>query len=168
MGLRSIVGLLGAMLIASSVANADTRVFARAGAWEAFGGSASNGRPLCGISSRGPGKYFGLKYFAGNSSFTVQLGSDAWRVRTGARQRVMLQFDWQGPWNGIASGIHFNDDSGLEFGIRRVQLDQFIREFRNASELLIQFPESNASGWRANLRGTDAIIDSLVRCIRMM
>jgi len=47
--------------------------------------------------------------------------------------------------------MHFNDgDVGLEFGIRG-QLDQFIREFRNASELLIQFPESNASGWRANL-----------------
>jgi len=45
---------------------------------------------------------------------------------------------------------------GLEFGIRRGQLDQFIREFRNATEL-IQFPESSASGWRANLRSTNEL-----------
>jgi hypothetical protein len=163
------LSLILSILMNPAAGEAATQVFSRAGAWEAFGGTSNNGRPVCGISSRGTGKYFGLKYFGGDVSFTIQLGSSSWRVQTGSRQPVVLRFDRASPWNGLATGIHFGDgEAGLEFSIRRGQLDQFMREFRGASELIIEFPRSNANGWRAALRGTDVISDSLVRCIRAL
>jgi hypothetical protein len=166
---RVFASAMAIVCLSSSIANSQTRIFARVGGWESFGGLSNIGRAVCGISSRGPGKYFGLKYFAGNDSVTIQLGSASWQVRSSVRQRVVLRFDQAAPWNGVATGIHFgNGEAGLEFNIRRGQLDQFMREFRGSSSLLIGFPESSASAWRADLRGTDTISGSLVRCIRAM
>lgn len=166
---RVIASAISIICLTMSIANAETRVFARAGGWEAFGGTSNNGRAVCGISTKGTGKYFGLKYFSGGDTFTIQLGSSAWRIKNGDKQKVMLQFDRESPWNGVATGMHFSDgEAGLEFNVRRNQLDKFMREFRDASELMIKFPQSTASGWRANLKGTDTITTSLAQCIRAL
>jgi hypothetical protein len=146
---------------------ADTRVLARAGAWQAFGGTTNNGTPVCGMSSSGAGKYFGRKYFAGESTLTVQLGNNQWTVKDKVKVKVEMRFDRQSPWNATAIGMHFGDgDAGLEFDISRNQLDQFMREFRGADAIAIRFPGENVSDWRGSLAGTDAVSNSFTRCVR--
>ena len=99
----------------AATAWADTHVISRSGAWEAFGGTTTNGRAVCGMSSSVGGRYFGLKYFAGDSTATIQLGSNTWNIDNGAKQKVTMTLDNNAPWNATATGMHFNDgDAGLE------------------------------------------------------
>jgi hypothetical protein len=161
-----IFALCGAALMADT-ALADTQVLARVGPWEAFGGTADNGRPLCGVSSSGGGKYFGVKYFSGDDTLTIQLGNSNWSLKNNIKVRVQLQFDNASPWNGNATGMHFSDgDAGLEFNINRNQLSQFMEEFRDANGITVSFPNDNVSDWHGSLAGTDDVSSTFARCIR--
>ncbi len=93
--------LLGAAAIAATLlsapASAEVRTYARAGAWEAFGGSSNNGQKVCGVSTSGDGKYIGVKYYKGDSSLTIQLSNTAWKVTDGTKVAVTMKFDSQSP-----------------------------------------------------------------------
>jgi len=151
----------------ADTALADTEVLARAGAWEAFGGTSANGHPLCGVSTSGSGRYFGIKYFRGDDTLTIQLGDEKWSLKNNIRVRVQLQFDHASPWRGNATGMHFSDgDAGLEFNINRNQLDQFVGEFRDANRMIVSFLDEDVSDWQGSLEGTDAVSNMFARCIR--
>jgi hypothetical protein len=63
--------------------------------------------------------------------------------------------------------MHFSDgDAGLEFDINRSQLDEFMREFRGASQITVRFPEENVSEWHGSLEGTDSVSNGFARCVR--
>jgi hypothetical protein len=161
-----IFAISSAALMADT-ALADTEVLARIGAWEAFGGTTDNGRPLCGVSSSGSGKYFGVKYFSGADTLTIQLGNDRWTLKNNIKIKVQLQFDDEAPWSGNATGIHFSDgDAGLEFNINRNQLDQFLKEFRDANGISVSFPGEDVSDWHGSLEGTAVVSNTFSRCIR--
>ena len=164
----ALAALAGVALSAGS-SLADTEVLARAGAWQAFGGTTSSGRPVCGMSSTGSGKYFGVKFFSGEDTLTIQLGNDKWTVKDKVKIKVEMRFDQESPWNATAIGMHFNDgDAGVEFDINRKQLDQFMREFRGANAITIRFPNEDVSEWRGSLEGTDSVSNSLTRCVRTL
>jgi hypothetical protein len=158
-----------ALCLYPQLGDAAVQTLQRAGAWEAFGGTSNNGTPVCGMSSSGTGKYFGIKFFAGAQTLTIQLGSSEWRIKNGAKQRVIMRFDTESPWNATATGMHFNDgDAGLEFDINRNQLDQFMREYRNSGQIVVSFPDSDVTSWQGSLAGTDRVSDAFVRCIRAL
>ena len=155
--------------LAEPPAEADTQTLARSGAWSAFGGTTSGGRPVCGVSSSGQGRYFGLKFYKGDETLTIQLGSSAWKINDKAKQHVTMRIDDNSRWTATATGMHFNDgDAGLEFEINRKELGRFIQEFRAGSEIILTFPDSNASDWRGSLSGTDTISATFNRCINDM
>jgi hypothetical protein len=157
------------LFVMSHAARADVETIKRAGAWEAFGGTSNSGRPVCGVSSTGAGKYFGLKYFSGERTLTIQLGSKDWRIKNGATQNVMMQIDTESPWQAVATGMHFSDgDAGLEFNIRRKEVDKFMAEFRDGNQLFVRFPGSSVTDWRANLDGSDVISDTFLGCLKAM
>ncbi|HMK67512.1 MAG TPA: hypothetical protein VK433_03100 [Stellaceae bacterium] len=161
--------LLLAMGFAASSAVAETHVLRRAGIWEAFGGSTTSGRPVCGVSSQVQDKYFGWKYFYGDDTFTIQLGKSSWQIDDGAKQKVMMQFDQNSPWNATATGMHFNDgDAGLEFTINRSQLDEFEQEFRSSNQAMVRFPGSDAQDWFVPLQGVNSVFDAFRQCILKM
>src|SRR5579872_6138525 len=111
------VGILAIAFLAVSAGRgtADTHVLARTGAWQAFGGTTEDGQPVCGISSSGAGKYFGLKYFAGDNTLTIQLGNNAWTLKNKIKVKVRMQFDNNSPWNATGTGMHFSGgDAGLQ------------------------------------------------------
>ena len=148
---------------------ADTHTLARAGAWSAFGGTTTSGRPVCGMSSSSNGRYFGLKYFEGDNTLTIQLGSNTWKVKNGDKQKLVMRFDNESPWNATGTGMHFNDgDAGLEFSINRKELDEFMREFRDSNTLNITFTGSNAAAWHGSLAGTQTITSNFNNCIRTL
>ena len=151
----------------SAYADCQTTVFDRSGAWRAFGGKCDDGRQKCGVSTIGAGKYFSIDYFDGDNTLTVQLGSSDWQVNNGDKTRVTMQIDSEPPWRATGTGMHFSDgDAGLWFEIDRDQLDRFMGEFRGGGQLILRFPDSDVSDWRANLSGTSRVSDSFVRCIR--
>jgi hypothetical protein len=170
MGLRML--LLTALTLvcaagSSAYADCQTTVFDRAGAWRAFGGRCDDGRQKCGISTSGTGKYFSIDFFNSDNTLTVQLGSSDWRVKNGDKNQITMQIDDEAPWRATGTGMHFSDgDAGLWFEINRSQLDRFMDEFRGGDQLIVRFPDSDVSDWRASLSGTSRVSDSFVRCIR--
>jgi hypothetical protein len=150
-------------------AECQTTVFDRSGAWRAFGGKCDDGRQKCGVSTSGTGKYFSIDYFNGDNTLTVQLGAREWRVKNGVRTAVTMQVDDASPWRAVGTGMHFSDgDAGLWFEIDSNQLDRFLDEFRGGDELVVRFPDSDVSDWRASLSGSGRVSESFLRCIRAM
>jgi hypothetical protein len=165
-GLICVIVITG-LSLATRTAQADTTVFARAGAWQAFGGTTTDGTRVCGVSTSWPdNRYFGLKFFKGDNTFTIQLGSPKWSIDNGAKQSIVMQIDQNANWHGTATGMHFGDQTaGLQFEIARRQLAQFIEQFRHGETLYLSFPNTNASDWTATLEGTNAVTTSFMNCI---
>jgi len=156
------------VLPAISSARADTRILARAGAWQAFGGTTSNGVPVCGVSqSTADGSYFGLKIVSRSAPVVVQLGHAGWQLADRQKVAIFLRFDASPPWSTGGAGMHFNEgDPGLEIGFTKADFDRFQLGFRTASQLRVQ-PE-NMPEWLVDLAGSSAISDALQECTRSL
>jgi len=165
--MRHALTVAAAILLAASAAHADTRTIARAGAWEAFGGTTTQGRPLCGVSTTTTdGRYVGVKMFQGNETFTIQVGWKQWTIKDGAKQDVHMMMDGNPRWRASASGMHFGDgDAGLEFNVASSQLLDFVRQFTDSNRLLLQFPGGGAQDWAISLAGTTAVSTAFSNCI---
>jgi len=169
--IKSIVSVaaVGALWSAAP-APAQTNTLATAGAWEAFGGTTKDKKQrVCGVSMSGEGRYFSIKYYAGEKDFTVQLGSKEWTVDDGAKVTLYMSMDGASPWKATASGMHFSDgDAGLEFDIDIDKISQFIDEFRGANQMRVRFDGQKVSPWQVTLSGTTAVTNAMVICIRNM
>lgn len=162
------LGLLVAGLGATQ-ARAEVSTFAQVGSWKAFGGTSTNGKMLCGMSSSSGGKWFGVKYFKGNSNFTVQLSNKSWTVKDGSKVSLSMRFDRESPWRATATTFHMSDgDPAIEFEVGRDQMGNWLREFRGAQTLVLSFPNADVSDWRADLTGTDRIAGEMQRCMQMI
>lgn len=167
---RLAAALLAASLAAIPPAFAEVTVFARAGAWEAFGGTTDDRKKVCGISTSGEGLWFGVKYFKGDDGFTVQLSSSDWTVKDGEKVKVTMRFDRLSPWSGPATGFHMSDgDAALELDIPANRLSLWLREFRQSNTLLVEFPDApDVEDWKVSLAGTTAITDRMIACMDAM
>ncbi len=156
------------VLVAAAPLRADTSILARAGNWEAFGGTTTQGKPVCGVSqTMDDGRYVSVKFFNGDDTFTLQIGWKQWRIKDGDKQAIHMTLDSNALWKATATGFHFNDgDAGLEFTIIARELDEFVREFRNSSVMRLQFPGSGAQDWSVSLSGTSTVSDAFDRCRR--
>ena len=167
-----IVACVAAFVMASLLglpAAAEVVTFKRAGGWEAFGGRSNNGGKLCGMATSGGGRWFGIKYFEGAPSLTIQLSKNTWKVRPGTQIDVIMQFDNESPWKARATAFYMDyGDAALEFQINRQQLRQWINEFRESTLLYVRFPSSNVEDWQANLSGTQQIADAMGQCLQAM
>lgn len=164
------VGALASCLLASlwaSPSHAKTKTLAQAGSWMAFGGTAEkSNQGVCGISAEPGGRYFGLKFFAGDDAFTIQMGTKDWKLTDGGRVEMTMQFDAHPMWRGRGTAFHFSDgDAGLELSVKRNQLDRFQLEFRSSSQLQIKF-NGVLPDWRLGLEGTNAVNAAFQTCIR--
>ncbi len=172
MSMRSmVIKAVAVCALASQIgdAQAEVKTFARAGGWSAFGGTSDNNKLVCGVSTQGGGRWFGIKYFQNNSHMTVQLSKDSWKVTDGTKINLQMQFDRVSPWTVTATAFHMSDgDAALEFQIPRSKLDQWLGEFRAGSALYVRFPNSSVEDWRANLSGTSEIADKMGACLAAM
>jgi len=160
------MAVLAAVLAAAQLAQAETRILERSGSWKAFGGTTEKGNPVCGVSMDVGGRYFGVKYFAGEPSFTIQMGTGAWKVTNGEKIRVLMTFDARSPWDATATGMHFSDgDAGVEFDIRQGELDNFLSEFRGSSRLRLEFPNRGVADWQLELTGVNAVSGAMQECV---
>jgi hypothetical protein len=150
-------------------ADADVVILQRVSGWTAFGGRSDTGSKLCGVSARGGGRYFSIKYFENDDHLTVHLSKDTWKVRNGLHIDLTMQFDNESPWSARATTFHMNDsDAALQFTIGSQQMRQWIREFRGSAVLYIRFPNSDVEDWQADLSGTPQIADTMSQCLWAM
>jgi hypothetical protein len=158
-----------ALLAVAADASAETKTLARAGSWEAFGGTTSKGNGVCGISAEPGGLYFGLKLFAGGKTFTIQMGTSQWTIENGTKVPLTLRFDSNPIWRATGTGMHFDDnDAGLQFDVNRDEMGNFAREFRTSSQLRIQFQDNRFPPWLIGLEGTMAVDTAFQNCIRTL
>jgi hypothetical protein len=161
------IATLAALLAASPLAQADTHALASSGSWRAFGGTTNSGRPVCGVSMNVEDRYFGVKYFSGEPTFTIQMGTGAWTVSNGEKIAVRMTFDTQSPWNASGTGMHFSDgDAGVEFDIQQGQLDAFLREFRGSARLRLEFPNRGVADWQLALAGVSVVSEAMQDCVK--
>ena len=83
----AVLGLAAGLTIMMGSASARVSTLANEGSWTAFGGTSDNGTPMCGMSSSGGGKWFGVKYFKGDTGFTVHSATKPGSSRTASRSR---------------------------------------------------------------------------------
>ena|SRR6476620_3400048 len=165
---RSTVGLVAfALLAIAADAGAETQPLARAGSWEAFGGTTPQGRGVCGISAEVSKHYFGLKFYAGNDTFTIQLGTGEWQVTNGEKIGITMRLDNNPLWRATATAFHFEDgDAGLQYHINRTELDNFAREFRDSSLIRVEYEGGRFPAWTIGLQGTMAVNGAFQTCMR--
>jgi hypothetical protein len=163
------VAAVAALLLAAPAADAKTETLARSGSWAAFGGTTKSGVPVCGLSAEPAGKYFGLKQFGGDDTFTIQLGAKGFPAEPEERIPVTLRFDNNPVWRATATGMRFADgDTGLEISVKRDEINRFFLEFRQSSVMRIKFNKSGAADWVLGLEGTMSLGDAFLKCNRAL
>jgi hypothetical protein len=162
---QSIGAGLVAAVLSVAAAQAETKVTVKAGGWEAFDGTPTNGKPVCGMSSSPKDQYFGLKHFSGDATFTIQIGKSSWRIENGSKQKLTMRLDSNKAWTATGTGMHFNDgDAGLEFTINKSELTQFIKEFGSSKRIVLHFIGSDASDWDILLDGVSTVKAAFETC----
>ena len=163
------MAVICAMALPAGGANAEVKTFATAGGWSAFGGTSNNDRMMCGVSTSGGGRWFGVKYFQNNDYLVVQLSKKSWTVKDGTKINVKMQFDRETPWTVKATAFHMSDgDAALEFQIARTEIATWVNEFSGGNNLYIRFPDSDVEDWKANLAGTNTISNRFGECLNAM
>lgn len=164
----AVASILAAMFVAGP-AMAQTRTIVRAGAWEAFSGTASKGGALCGMSTEANTRYFSIKRVGGSNALSVQLGTPQWKLTDGERKQVRLAFDSKTARSNAGVGMHFDDgDPGLEFAVPAAEIEEFLREFRAGIQLTVQFPDANFPDWKVPLSGSSAVADAFQQCAKRL
>ena len=166
-GLFVLAALALAAGLPAQSGHADTKVVAKAGSWEAFAGTTRGDKiGVCGISATVGDRYFGLKQFAGERTFTIQMSDKSWQLKIDQDVALTLQFDVSLTWRANGTAFRFDDgDPGIQLDVGRTELDRFRREFRDSSLLRIRFGDLLPE-WQLGLQGTGAMNGPLEDCIR--
>jgi hypothetical protein len=156
--------------MAAATAHSGTKITVSEAGWDAFGGTTTVGISVCGISNDAVrGKYFGVKLFADRETFTIQLANTDWVIAKGNHYEVRMQFDHHKHWYATGEGMVFNDgDSGIEYSVRKAQLDDFEREFSDSAHLRVWLSQPGTPGWVLDLKGVRSVKKEFEACNRNM
>ena len=163
----AMIAALLCAIASAGTASAETRILARSESWSAFGGTTLKGVGVCGISGSPGKRYIGLKLFAGDDTFTIQMQVP--QVADGTKVPLTLRMDANPAWAANGTGFHFNDgDGGLEVTVRRAEAQNFVREFKNSSTMVIETSTGIFPRWVMGLEGTLEVSNAFETCIRAM
>jgi hypothetical protein len=157
--------VFSAACLVVAIAHAEVKVTASAGGWEAFGGTTTNGTPVCGISKDLKEKYFSVKLFSGRDTITIQLSDKEWNLEKGTKYDITMRFDQNKVWHATGVGFVFNDgDPGIEYTIRRQELGEFTREFGSSSGLVLHLAKPGLQDWTIDLTGVKDVKTAFDTC----
>ncbi len=162
--MRAIVFGFSLLLVNASVALAEMRAIASAGAWNAYGGRTRSGEASCALAtSLSGGRSIFLQLFEGERDrLVIRHVRDSWRIPDGTRIPISMQIDGFPPWAATALG------SGNEARstVTLASIGDFETEFRRGLTMRIVFREGNEPSWTVSLAGTNAVMNAFVACIR--
>jgi len=153
--------LLGLGAAAPDAAN--TTVYYRAGAWEAFAGRAESGGTFCGISTYFPrdGRGFMIRFRTGDDHMIFRARKPDWQMPEGTSVAISLRVGPNAPFEGNATG----QSEVLEWTMSRETMAAFDAQFRRGTVLTVAFPSGNEAAWAIPLAGSNAIGATFTRCI---
>ena len=97
-----------ALLIAcltGTAALAETHDLQRSGLWAAYGGTDTNGQPICGIRTVGPdGRRIDIAQHDGETGIEMRLVKSSWAIPPNTPIDLVVQFDLSSPLPGQAMG----------------------------------------------------------------
>lgn len=163
MSLLCRAALVLTVMATPAAAQEQSRVYYRSGNWEAFGGTASEGRTFCGIRSSSPydGRSLTLRFAIGDDRLVFRASKPNWSIPTGTTMPVTVQIGPNPIWNNDATG----EEKTVEWSIPRDAMRAFDAQFRFGSVLWIGFPGGNEPPWTISLVGSNAAGVTLTRCI---
>jgi hypothetical protein len=151
-------------------AAAPFRVIAKAGDWEAFAGILGNGQKVCGITTKGNGRWIDIRYVEGDSKVIIQLGKDSWKVTDDVKVNVAMSIDNHPALTGQAVAVHPDAGGvGLQFSINSKSELQFTKDFAAGQALAVHFPkDSQIEDWTADISASQKIAQSWSWCLSRM
>jgi hypothetical protein len=151
------------LAIAVAPAGAETRVYYHAGSWDAFTGSGSDGKTVCGIGSTfvGDNRSLSLRFSIGGDGVLFQAKKPNWNIPSGTQIAVVVQIGLDAPWNFQASG----KGQVVEWLLDRSAMQSFDTQFRQAASMTVSFPAGNEAPWTMALNGSTAISNAFGRCV---
>jgi len=169
-----LVWIVAAACLAAASAAAQTKIIATSGDWGVFSGKTvsgdNKGGGVCGVSRETDTQYFGLKLFAGEDTFSIQMGTKRWAaIAENQRIGVTMRIDSQPLWRATGNTFRFPDgDMGIEYDINRNQVGKFMTEFRAGTRIHITFANPGMPPWDLSLTGTAALSDAFMGCTRTL
>jgi len=163
--LAPLIGI--ALLLGTAAVQARTVELLHSGYWTAFGGTADDGHPVCGIISSGAeGRTFTVKLFQGDDHLTVQVFKPSWQVPPGTRVAISMQFDRNAPWTANAIGME--SAKGVELTVPLDRAVNFSNEVRAASTMRLSFPNGSEAPWIGDMTGSNNSVSAMVTCINAL
>jgi len=165
-----VAAVISAALV--SAASADTKTYYRSGAWENYGGTTSDGQPICGMSISKPDVSMALHVKWINGSVGVQAFKETWHIPEGTQVPIELGFD-KNLWGrtiatGSAAGGREYRWGTVTFGIVDASVNNFLEEFAHADKLWLRFTNGNETPWVADMVGSRNSVNSFKMCIGEM
>jgi hypothetical protein len=167
-------GLAAALAAPAGAEVSDTGVF---GYWTTFAGVATDGKPVCGMSTdwqRGGATVgsFMVKYFGGDG-IVVHIGKVGWQVPEDQRVTVLMQVDRAPAMRVQARGGTAGGVSALEFAIAsndtwaatgKNAVEEFVKLLANGRQITVSFPDGSEPPWLGHLDGARAALQSFMAC----
>jgi hypothetical protein len=157
---------LAAMLGISNPASAqNSATLETRGHWSSFVARTPDNTFICGIDVIDPndGRHMMIKWFQRSSRITFHVSHPRWNITTGRRINVEFQVEGHSAWaaNAFTAG-----PSTLEWVIESDSIARFENQFRYGHRMFLRFPGTGENYWVVSLYGTNAIVNSLVECMR--
>jgi len=158
--------LLAAILGAATPSFAqNSATLERYGNWTSFVARTPENRIICGIDvyDERDGRHFMMKWIQGNNRITFQIVDPRWRLPVGSPIEVAMRIDNYNRWNAPSVA---NSPNVIEWYIQLSHISNFESQFRAGNMMYISFPGTSERTWTISLTGSNAIVGSLVECMR--
>ncbi len=135
------------------------------GHWSSFVARTPSNSVVCGIDVTDPndGRHFMIKWFQGSSQLTFHAVHPQWNVTPGRRITVAFQVEGYENWNATSTAIN---NKSLEWFVGVHNIGRFEAQFRLGQRMFLRFPNASEPSWTISLLGTNAIVNSLVDCMK--
>jgi len=159
-----------ALLIAAVVtipsgisAMAEVSVYYHTGSWDAFTGTATNGKLVCGVGSTNPtdNRSISMRIEIEGDMVQFHAKKPTWNIPPNTPISVVLQIGLESPWNMQGAG----NGQMVEWTLERTSMPIFDAQFRRATSMTVTFPSGNEPPWTVGLNGSTAIINAFGRCV---
>jgi hypothetical protein len=161
---------LGAILAASvltvlsgACAMARVSVYYHVGSWDAFTGTADDGKPVCGIGSTNPAdnRSISLRVEIGDDTVQFEARKPTWNIPADTPIPVVVQIGSESPWNMQGTG----DGQMVKWTVDGSSMPIFDAQFRRASAMTLSFPAGYEPPWTVGLNGSTVISNVFGKCV---
>lgn len=151
------------MTMPSGSSIARVSVYYHIGSWDAFTGTADDGKPVCGMGSTNPvdNRSLSLRLEIGDDTVQFQARKPTWNIPAGTPIPVVVQIGLEAPWTVQGTG----DGQMVQWTIDSDAMQFFDAQFRRAGSLTLKFPAGNEPPWTVGLSGSTAISIAFGRCV---